>query len=92
MILKMYGRLKDKNTMKSTDRSTHYQICLEEKLDERWLGWFEGLEVKVSADNQTIIHGEFDQSALHGLFNRIRDLGVTLISVQRLQDRKESSH
>jgi len=77
--------------MKSMDRSTHYQICLEGNLDERWLRWFEGLEVKASADDQTIIRGEFDQSALHGLFNRIRDLGVTLISVQRHPDRKESS-
>ena len=76
--------------MKSTDRSTHYQICLEGKLDERWLRWFEGLEVKASADDLTIIHGEFDQSALHGLFNRIRDLGVTVISVQRHPDGKES--
>jgi len=69
--------------MKSTNRSTCYQICLEGKLDERWLRWFEGLEVDASADNQTIICGEFDQSALHGLLNRIRDLGVILISVQR---------
>ena len=65
------------------DRSTHYQICLDGKLDKRWLRWFEGLEITSGTDNQTIIHGEFDQSALHGLFNRIRDLGVTLISVQR---------
>jgi len=69
--------------MKSTDRATQYQICLEGILDERWLRWFEGLEVTSSPDNQTIIRGQFDQSALHGLFNRIRDLGVTLISVQR---------
>jgi len=78
--------------MKSTDRTTHYQICIEGILDERWLRWFEGLEVKASDDNQTIIRGEFDQSALHGLFNRIRDLGVTLISVQRHSDRKGSSY
>ena len=69
--------------MNSTDQSTYYQICLEGILDERWLRWFEGLEVKTSPNDQTIIRGEFDQSALHGLFNRIFDLGVTLISVQR---------
>ena len=77
--------------MKSTDRSTHYQICIEGILDERWLRWFEGLEVNSSPDDQTIINGEFDQSALHGLFNRIRDLGITLISVQRHPDRNGSS-
>ena len=77
--------------MKSTHQSTHYQICLEGILDERWLRWFEGLEVQINDDDQTIIQGVFDQSALHGLLNRIRDLGVTLISVQRHTDRKESS-
>jgi len=69
--------------MKSTDRSYLYQICLEGKLDERWLRWFEGLDVTSSPDDKTIIYGEFDQSALHGLFNRIRDLGLELISVQQ---------
>ena len=78
--------------MRSADRSNYYQICIKGKLDERWLRWFEGLDVTSIADDLTIIFGEFDQSALHGLFNRIRDLGVTLISVQRHPDRKESSH
>ena len=69
--------------MKSMNRSSHYQIRIEGKLDERWLRWFEGLDVTSSSDDETVISGEFDQSALHGLFNHIRDLGVTLISVQR---------
>ena len=77
--------------MKSTHQSTYYQICLEGILNERWLRWFEGLEVTYSAEDQTIIRGAFDQSALHGLLNRIRDLGVTLISVQRHTEREESS-
>ena len=74
--------------MKFTNRSTYYQIYLEGSLDERWLRSFEGLEV-VIANDQTIIYGEFDQSALHGLFNRIRDLGLTLISVQRYETQTE---
>jgi hypothetical protein len=78
--------------MNNTDQSTHYQICLEGILDERWLRWFEGLEVIINDDNQTIIYGVIDQSALHGLLNRIFDLGVTLISMQRDPDRKETSH
>ena len=76
--------------MKSTDQIIQYHICLEGKLDERWLRWFEGLEVKTNAEDQTIIRGEFDQSALHGLFNRVRDLGVILISVQSYSDSKGS--
>jgi len=68
--------------MESLNRSSKYQICLDGKLDERWMRWFEDMEVHIDSDNRTIISGEFDQSALHGLFNRIRDLGITLISVQ----------
>ena len=77
--------------MISTNRSANYKIRIEGILDERWLRWFEGLEVTTSADNQTIIRGEFDQSALHGLFNRIRDLGLTLISVQGYETQTEPS-
>ena len=74
------------------NRSAHYQIRIEGKLDERWLRSFEGLDVTFSPNDETLISGEFDQSALHGLFNRIRDLGLTLISVQRQPDRPESSY
>jgi hypothetical protein len=73
----------------TTERFREYQICLEGKLGERWLRGFEGLEVKTTADNQTIILGAFDQSALHGLLTIIRDLGVPLISVQRNPVTKE---
>jgi hypothetical protein len=70
--------------MKSADRYIHYQICLEGRLEERWLAWFEGLDVKSTAEGQTVISGELDQSALHGVFNCIRDLSLELVSVQRL--------
>jgi hypothetical protein len=69
--------------VEAINQSTYYQICLKGVLDKRWLRWFEGLDVETRPDNQTVIHGEFDQSALHGLFNRIRDLGIVIISVQR---------
>jgi len=70
--------------MTSADRYTRYQICIEGRIEQRWLRWFEGLEVKANADDQTVISGELDQSGLHGLFNRIRDLGLELVSVHQL--------
>jgi len=64
-------------------KSAIYQIRIEEHLDERWLRWFEGLDVSPLPEGETLISGEMDQSALHGVLNRIRDLGLELISVQR---------
>lgn len=65
------------------DRLITYQICVEGHLDERWLRWFEGLVVVPRPDGETVISGLMDQAALHGVLNRLRDLGLVLISVQR---------
>lgn len=64
-------------------KSMTYQIRVEGHLDERWLRWFEGFEVSRLSEGETLIHGEMDQAALHGILNRIRDLNLELISVQR---------
>ena len=54
------------------------------RLDARWLGWFEGHTVKHLDDGKTVIVlTEVDQPALFGVLNRIRDLGLELISVQK---------
>jgi hypothetical protein len=62
----------------------HYEFRVEGVLDERWMSWFEGFQVK-SEGKQTIISGPLtDQSALHGVLVKVRDLGLCLISVRRL--------
>jgi len=70
--------------MNQDDGSDYYRICLQGHLDERWLRWFEGWEVSLQSDGETIISGAMDQAALHGILDRIRDVGLVLISVQRL--------
>jgi hypothetical protein len=61
-----------------------YEIRVEGVLDQRWTSWFEGLEI-ASDDSQTVIFGPVaDQAALHGLLNRVCDLGLVLVSVRRL--------
>jgi len=65
-------------------RSAHYEIRVEGVLDQGWTAWFEGLQID-SDHSQTIISGPVvDQAALHGLLSKVRDLGLVLISVRRL--------
>jgi hypothetical protein len=65
--------------------SAGYEIRVEGVLDQRWTAWFEGLEI-VSDHSQTVISGPVqDQAALHGLLNRVCDLGLVIVSVRRLE-------
>jgi hypothetical protein len=59
-----------------------YEIRLRGHLDQRWAAWFDGLSLSPEADGTTIIHGPIaDQSALHGLLQKVRDTGLPLVSV-----------
>jgi len=59
-----------------------YEIRVQGHLDTRWAAWFDGLTLTHGSDGITIIHGPVaDQAALHGLLQKIRDLGLPLISV-----------
>ena len=63
-----------------------YEIRLKGHLDSRWAGWFDGLDVAHESDGTTIISGLVaDQAALHGLLQRVRDIGLPLISVTRIE-------
>ena len=61
-----------------------YEIRVDGVLDDKWADWFSGLQQEAT-DGQTVITGMLpDQPALHGVLCRIRDLGLCLISVNRL--------
>jgi len=61
-----------------------YEIHVRGPLGTSWATWFDGLEVKHDASGDTIIAGEvIDEAALYGLISRARDLGLTLVSVER---------
>ena len=65
--------------------STNYRIKLNGRLDRKWSDWFDQMEISTEGD-QTILTGPVaDQAALHGLLIRIRDLNLTLLSVERLE-------
>jgi hypothetical protein len=64
--------------MSETER---YEIRIQGRLDARWSAWFEGMEV-VDDEGSTLIRGQVaDQAALHGLIQKVRDLGLPLLSV-----------
>ena len=67
-------------------RAEHYMIRVKGHLDPRWSEWFEGLTVTQTKSGETVLSGPVaDQSALHGLLARIRDLNLTLVSVTRVE-------
>lgn len=59
-----------------------YEIRLSGHLDRRWAAWFDGLTLSHENDGTTAIRGPVtDQAALHGLLQKVRDLGLPLVSV-----------
>jgi hypothetical protein len=59
-----------------------YEIRLKGHLSGRWAAWFDGLNLRLERDGTTVIYGPVaDQSALHGLLQKVRDTGLPLISV-----------
>ena len=67
-----------------------HQIRIQGQLDQQWSEWFEGFTLADDGDGTTILTGPvIDQAALHGLLRRIGDLGVTLISVNRLDQEQQ---
>jgi hypothetical protein len=63
--------------------SGRYEIRLDGHLDDRWAAWFDGLSLTHESDGTTVIHGSIvDQAALHGLLQKVRDLGLPLVSVR----------
>ncbi len=62
----------------------YYEIKIQGHLNPGWAGWFAGLKVTHLEGDETLLSGSLpDQAALHGLLERIRDLNLTLISVNR---------
>lgn len=63
-------------------RQQIYQITVKGILDSKWSDWFDGMQVAPQASGETILTGPVaDQAALHGLLQKIRDMGLPLLSV-----------
>lgn len=63
-----------------------YEIRLKGHLDAQWTEWFEGLTLTQEDNGDTLLTGQVvDQAALYGLLRKVRDLGVPLLSVNRVK-------
>jgi hypothetical protein len=78
--------------MRTTPASTedyepgYYEIRIKGHLDNRWADWFEGMTITLEGNGETLLTGQVaDQTALHGLLRKVRDLGMPLVSVNRIE-------
>ncbi|CAG0988252.1 hypothetical protein ANAEL_02143 [Anaerolineales bacterium] len=63
-----------------------YQIRIKGHLGQQWTSWFESLTITLEEDGNTLLSGlMIDQSALHGILKKIRDLGMPLLSVNSVE-------
>jgi len=63
-----------------------YQIRIKGHLGHQWTDWFGGLTITLEEDGETLLTGPVvDQAALHGLLKKVRDLGMPLLSVNRVE-------
>ena len=68
------------------DQPMVYQIRVEGHLRAEWAEWFEGLTITLEPDGTTLLTGPVvDQAALYGLLKKVRDLGLPLVAVNRVE-------
>lgn len=90
----------EQQTKPEAYQQTVYQFRIKGHLNQQWMNWFEGLIITLEEDGNTLLSGTVvDQSALHGILKKIRDLGMPLLSVNSVEtgaqdasDNKQVSH
>lgn len=75
-----------KLSSEGNNKPGRYEIRVKGHLDSRWAVWFEGMTITLEDNNNTLLSGQVvDQAALHGLLRKVRDLGMPLLSVMRVE-------
>jgi hypothetical protein len=65
-----------------------YQIRMRGVLDEKWSDWFDGFTLTWTNQNETWLTGRVkDQAGLHGILGKVRDLGLDLLLVKRIEEK-----
>lgn len=69
-----------------------YEIRVTGRLPPRWSAWFDGLELEADSDGTTVIRGPVpDQAALHGLLQKLRDIGIPVLSLTPVPARQSNA-
>jgi hypothetical protein len=69
-----------------------YVLRVQGRLGAGWSAWFDGLDVLGADDGTTTIRGTVrDQAALHGLLQKVRDVGLPILSVTRVTPGSEDA-
>ncbi len=77
----------DGNPAAGHGRPRRYEIRVEGHLGSRWATWFDGLDLTTEDDGVTVLRGPVtDQAALHGHLQKLRDIGIPLISLTALAE------
>ena len=66
------------------DEYAKYQIRVKGRLDSSWSEWFDGFSITLEGNETSLIGIVVDQSALHGILAKINDLGLSIISINKL--------
>ena len=75
----------------SCSGAKYYEIHVKGQLDDRWSEWLEGLEVKLTQNEETILFGPIeDQAALMGVLNKLCRLNLTLLSLNEIKKKEET--
>jgi len=69
----------------SFDDTGTYKIHVKGRLDLKWKEWFDGLEIKYTNGDTLLVGTVLDQAALHGILTELNDLGLTILSITRLE-------
>lgn len=77
----------------SYGQGVEYEITVQGHLGAHWAAWFDGLGISCQDDGTTVIRGEVaDQAALHGILQRVRDIGIPLVSFRSIEDSTPTHH
>jgi len=72
-------------TQRTMNAPQMYEIRVAGHLSANWAARFEGLSMQHEPEGETVLSGSLDQAALHGVFMKIRSLGLNLISVNPIE-------